>query len=208
MKFYIISPPGYNENFSAENFDKVTDLISIEYFQFRPKFSKLFERKKFIKKFYNSFSKICRNKNIKLIINNDFEIATDFFFDGIHLGQNDKSCIDAKEKFGRDFIVGISCSNSYYLYQVAKKDKADYVAFGPTFKSKTKEKETISLLEFNKIKKKIKLPYVFIGGINHSNIKKLISFKPNNIAIIDSLWNFKKGPVQSALKFKENLEAS
>ena len=105
-------------------------------------------------------------------------------------------------------VVGISCSNSYYLYQVAKKDKADYVAFGPTFKSKTKEKETISLLEFNKIKKKIKLPYVFIGGINHSNIKKLISFKPNNIAIIDSLWNFKQGPVQSALKFKENLEAS
>ena len=57
MKFYIVSPPSYNKNFSAENFDKVTDLISVEYFQFRPKFSKLFERKKFIKKFYNSFSK-------------------------------------------------------------------------------------------------------------------------------------------------------
>ena len=113
-----------------------------------------------------------------------------------------------KKKFGRDFIVGISCSNSYYLYKVAKKDKADYIAFGPTFKSKTKEKETISLLEFNKFKEKISLPYVFIGGINHSNIKKLIRFKPNNIAIIDSLWNFKQGPVQSALKFKENLEAS
>ena len=91
--------------------------------------------------------------------------------------------------------------------QLQKIDKADYVAFGPAFKSKTKKKK-IDLLQFNKIKKKIKLPYVFIGGINHSNIKKLISFKPNNIAIIDSLWNFKQGPVQSALKFKENLEAS
>ena len=115
--------------------------------------SQNFLKEKIYKKFYNSFSKICKNKNIKLIINNDFEIATDFFFDGIHLGQNDKSCRDAKEKFGRDFIVGISCSNSYYLYQVAKKDKADYVAFGPTFKSKTKEKETISLLELIKFKK-------------------------------------------------------
>ena len=98
MKFYIVSPPGYNKNFSAENFDKITDLISVEYFQFRPKFSKLLERKKFIKKFYNPFSKICKNKNIKLIINNDFEIAKDFFFDGIHLGQNDKSCSEAKKK--------------------------------------------------------------------------------------------------------------
>ena len=45
MKFYIISPPDYNENFNAENFDKITDLIPVEYFQFRPKFSKLFDRK-------------------------------------------------------------------------------------------------------------------------------------------------------------------
>ena len=66
----------------------------------------------------------------------------------------------------------------------------------------------ISKIKPNKFKEKISLPYVFIGGINHSNIKKLIRFKPNNIAIIDSLWNFKQGPVQSALKFKENLEVS
>jgi len=78
----------------------------------------------------------------------------------------------------------------------------------PHLKPKPKKKKAISLLQFNKFKEKISLPYVFIGGINHSNIKKLIRFKPNNIAIIDSLWNFKQGPVQSALKFKENLEVS
>ena len=208
MKFYIISPPDYNVNFNPENFDKITDIIPVEYFQFRPKFSKMFERKNFIKKFHNSFSRICKNKDIKLIINDDFEIATEFFFDGIHLGQNDKSCVEAKEKFGIDFIVGKSCSNSYGLYKEAKKNKADYIAFGPTFKSKTKENKIISLSKFYKFKNKIKLPFVFIGGINHINIKRLISFKPNNVAIINSLWNFKQGPVQSALKFKENLGGS
>ena len=207
MKFYIISPPDYNVNFNAENFDKITDIIPVEYFQFRPKFMKLFERKKFIKKFHNSFSKICSKKNIKLIINNDFEIATDFFFDGIHLGQDDKTCIEAKKKFGLDFIVGISCSNSYDLYKIAKNNGANYVAFGPTFKSKNKEKTKINLSQFFKIKNKIKLPFVFIGGINQNNVKNLIRFKPNNVAIIDSLWNFKRGPVQSALKFKESLGA-
>ena len=205
MKFYIISPPDYNVNFNAENFDKITDIIPVEYFQFRPKFMKLFERKKFIKKFHNSFSKICSKKNIKLIINNDFEIATDFFFDGIHLGQDDKTCIEAKKKFGLDFIVGISCSNSYDLYKIAKINGANYVAFGPTFKSKNKEKTKINLSQFFKIKNKIKLPFVFIGGINQNNVKNLIRFKPNNVAIINSLWNFKRGPVQSALKFKESL---
>ena len=157
MKFYIISPPDYNENFSAENFDKITDLIPVEYFQFRPKFSKLFDRKKFVRKFHNSFNKICSKKHIKLIINNDFEIASEFFFDGIHLGQSDKSCLEAKKKFGLDFIVGISCSNSYDLYKIAKNEGANYIAFGPAFKSKNKEKKKLIFRNF--IKFKIKLSY-------------------------------------------------
>ena len=79
------------------------------------------------------------------------KLLHDFFFDGIHLGQNDKSCRKAKEKFGRDFIVGISCSNSYNLYKIAKKDKADYIAFGPTFKSKTKKKKNYKSFTIQKI---------------------------------------------------------
>ena len=31
-----------------------------------------------------------------MIINNDFEIAEKFIFDGIHLGQKDKKCSEAK----------------------------------------------------------------------------------------------------------------
>ena len=116
--------------------------------------------------------------------------------------------MEAKKKFGLDFIVGISCSNSYDLYKIAKNDGANYIAFGPAFKSKNKEKKKINLSQFNKIKNKIKLPFVFIGGINHNNIESLKGFKPNNVAIIDSLWNFKQGPIQSALKFKGSLEAT
>ena len=53
-----------------------------------------------------------------MIINNDFEIAKKFIFDGIHLGQKDKKCKEAKIQFGSEFIVGVSCSNSYSLYYV------------------------------------------------------------------------------------------
>ena len=40
------------------------------------------------------------------------------------------------------------------------------------FKLKIKEKN-INLSHFFKIKNKIELPFVFIGGINHGNIKSL-----------------------------------
>ena len=54
--------------------------------------------------------------------------------------------------------------------------------------------------------KEIKLPFILIGGINHKNIKNLFKFKPNYVAIIDSLWNFKDGPVESANQFKKILK--
>ena len=79
--------------------------------------------------------------NCKLIINNDFEIAKKFNFDGIHLGQNDKSCMEAKAKFGKGFIVGVSCTDSLSQYKIAENQKADYVAFGPMYKTFSKRKK-------------------------------------------------------------------
>ncbi len=206
MFFYVISPPDENEFFNECVFEKITNILPVKYFQFRPKHLKLKEREVFIRKFHEPFSKICLRKKIKLIINDDFEIAEKFFFDGIHLGQNDRSCLEAKKKFGKSFIVGVSCSASYQLYKNAESEGADYVAFGPTFDSSSKKKKKINLNQFIKIKDDVKLPFVFIGGIQHKNIRMLKKFTPNYIAIISSLWNFKDGPLESAYKFKKVLE--
>ena len=79
MEIYLISPPEETRSFNADNFEKISELIPIKYFQFRPKFKLFEERKKFVEKFHSSFSKICKKKDINLIINDDFEIAKDFF---------------------------------------------------------------------------------------------------------------------------------
>lgn len=205
MKFYLISPPKKISTFNKDVFDKVTDLLPVKYFQFRPKFNSLKSREEFVKNFYDFIYEICSTKKIKIIINDDFEIAQKFIFDGIHLGQNDKSCSAAKKKFGKNYVVGISCSDSFKLYEKAYNQGADYVAFGPAFQTKNKRKKNINLSHFFKIKNKIELPFVFIGGINHDNIKSLKKFGPNYIAIIDSLWNFSSGPIESAKKFREIL---
>tara|TARA_Y100000022_G_C13215425_1_gene359658 strand:- start:547 stop:1191 length:645 start_codon:yes stop_codon:yes gene_type:complete len=206
MEIYLISPPEEISSFNADNFEKISELIPIKYFQFRPKFQLFEKRKKFVEKFHYSFLKICKKKNIKLIINDDLEIAKDFFFNGIHLGQNDKSCSEAKRVFGKNFIVGVSCSNSYDLYKKAKEESADYVAFGPAFDTQSKNKEKIDLDIIKRFKPKLKLPFVLIGGIDHKNLLSLKSLCPNYIAIISSLWNFKEGPIESAKKFRKLLK--
>ena len=205
MKFYLISPPKINKNFNHEIFDKVTDIISVNFFQFRPKYKSLSERFNYVSNHYKEISKICKKKKIKMIINNDFEIAEKFIFDGIHLGQKDKKCKEAKMNFGSNFIVGVSCSNSYSMYIEAKNQKADYVAFGPVFKTLSKKKEKINFDKAVFVLRKLRLPFTLIGGINHTNFMELVKYKPLNLAMINSIWDYERGPVKSALVFKKIL---
>ena len=161
----------------------MSEILPFSFFQFRPKHKTLRNRIKFVDSYYEKISEICKKKKIKMIINNDFEIAEKFDFDGIHLGQTDKSCHDAKRKFGEKFIVGVSCSDSMQLYKKAEEQNADYVAFGSVFNSVTKKKKPVMLKNLIIKKKKIKLPFTLIGGINHNNILKLKYLRPNNVAI-------------------------
>ena len=85
----------------------------------------------------------------------------------------------------------------------AQNDGANYVAFGPAFKSKTKNKKKISLNNLIKKRMEISLPFTIIGGINHKNFVKLRELRPDYVAIINSLWNFKAGPIESAKLFKK-----
>ena len=205
MKFYLISPPTINKNFNHEIFDKVTDIISVNFFQFRPKYKSLSERLNYVSNHYEEISKICKKKKIKMIINNDFEIAEKFIFDGIHLGQKDKKCKEAKINFGTKFIVGVSCSDSYSLYIEAKNQKEDYVAFGPVFKTLSKKKKKINLDKAVFVLRKLRLPFTLIGGINHNNFMELVKYRPFNLAMINSIWDYERGPVKSALVFKKIL---
>ncbi len=205
MKFYIISPPTENNQFNAEELEKISEIIPVEFFQFRPKHKRVEDRLEFVRKNFNQFKKVCKKKKIKMIINDDFDIAEKFNFDGIHLGQKDKKCRDAKKIFGKNFIVGVSCSDSLSLYNDALKQKADYVAFGPIFKTFYKKKKQIDIYKFSQKIRSLRLPFTLIGGINHNNFKKCLGFNPDYIAMISSFWNFKDGPVKSALLFQRIL---
>ena len=64
MKIYLISPPKQTASFTAEMFDKITDIIPVQYFQFRPKFKLISDRLNFVRKYYVSFSEICKKRKL------------------------------------------------------------------------------------------------------------------------------------------------
>ena len=146
---------------------------------------------------------ICKKNNVKFLVNDDPFLTKQLNADGCHLGQKDTNIIEAK-KIIQNKIIGITCHNSIKLAKIAIKNKANYLAFGAFFNSKTKKvryKATLKVLDV--AKKLTKTPLVAIGGINHSNYKKLLLNNANFLAISSYIWNNKKyKPLEAIEKIK------
>ncbi len=195
---YLISPSQIKNNF-YKDLKLVLTLNKTFFFQLRLKKIPL-KKKIFIGK---KIKKICKNYKVKFIINDDPFLAKKIGADGCHLGQKDTNIIKARKILGKK-IIGITCHNSLKLAKKAIKNKADYIALGAFFSSKTKKikyKAQISILK--KIKKFSKIPIVAIGGINKDNYKNLLLNKANFLAISGYIFNnIKYKPFEATKKLK------
>lgn len=191
---YLISPNKINKSF-YNNLKVVLKSNLISFFQLRLKQYSLIERKEIGIK----IKKICKKYKVKLIVNDDPNLAIEIRADGCHLGQSDMNIRHAR-KILRKKIIGITCHNSKKLIKQAVKDGANYIAIGAFFKSKTKKVNFIakpSLISW--AKRFTKLPVVIIGGITNKNFRKLLLHKPDFLAISGGIWD--KKPVKAIKKF-------
>ena len=101
-------------------------------------------------------------------------------------------------------IIGVTCHNSKKLIKKAIIDRADYIALGAFYSTKTKKVKYRAKIKLIKEAKKItKIPIVAIGGINLNNYKKLLLIKANFLAISSYVWNNKKyKPLEAIKKLK------
>ena len=147
--------------------------------------------------------KICKKNNVKFLVNDDPELSKKLNADGCHLGQSDMSIKDARSIIGNK-IIGVTCHNSLKMAKVAIKAKANYLAFGAFFSSKTKK--TIYKASIKNLKDASKLttiPLVAIGGINTKNYRKLLLNKAKFLAISSYIWKNKKyRPFKAIERFK------
>ena len=191
---YLISPNKIKKSFYT-NLKIVLSSNLVSFFQLRLKKYSLIEKKKIGIR----IKKICKKYKVKLIINDDPNLAKRIGADGCHLGQNDM-VIQVARKILRKKIIGITCHNSKKLIRHAIKDGANYIAIGAFFKSRTKKVNYIakpSLISW--VKRFTKIPVVIIGGITNKNFRKLLLHKPDFLAISGGIWD--KKPAKAIREF-------
>lgn len=146
---------------------------------------------------------LCHKYDALFVLNDKIEIAIKLGLDGLHIGKDDYSNIqDVRKNFKG--ILGVSCYDDLEMAKNMQKAGVDYVAFGACFNSSTKPNaSTMNLKIIKKAKDELNIPICVIGGINTNNIKTLLEYKPDMVAIISDIW--KSDDITKKARFFTNL---
>jgi len=148
---------------------------------------------------------LCKPKAVTVIINDRPDIALLSGADGVHLGQTDLPCVEARKLAGQQLLIGISTS-SLNQAKDALADGADYCGVGPMFVTQTKHNDKIVGPEYaTQHAAWAKLPHLAIGGITLDNIDQLIQARARGVAVCRAVCQA-QNPGQVVKEFLNRLE--
>lgn len=129
--------------------------------------------------------------DVIFILNDFVQGALEIGADGVHLGQDDMPVSLARKSLGSEAIIGLS-THSYAQAIASSRESADYIGFGPIFKTKTKPKALpIGIKDLPRLKGEVPHPIFAIGGISEINAEKVISAGANGIAVVSAILESK-----------------
>jgi len=131
--------------------------------------------------------KVTREADALLVVNDRPDIAAVVDADGVHVGQDEFTVVDARRIIGPEKLVGVSTHTIEQARQ-AVLDGADYLGVGPTFPSKTKDFAEFSGPRFvQQTAEEISLPWFAIGGITLENVGQVRAAGATRVAVSGSL---------------------
>jgi len=123
-----------------------------------------------------------------LVINDRLDIALASGAAGVHLGQDDLSCAEARRIAGPDLWIGVSVATVEEAI-AAERDGADYLGVGPIYPTPTKADAgpAIGLEGLRQIRAAVHLPLVAIGGIHAGNAAEVIRAGADGVAVVSAI---------------------
>lgn len=142
-----------------------------------------------------------------LIINDRVHVVRKVNADGIHLGQQDMSALEARNIIGDEKIIGVS-THSITQARQAQKDGADYIAIGPIYPTRTKDYEpSIGIEVLQKISEAIDIPFIAIGAITLENLDEVLNAGASRVAVCSAIIG-SKDIYSSTKRYKEKLNGT
>ena len=147
---------------------------------------------------------ITTNRGTLFIINDRVNVARELNADGVHLGQQDMSVLEARAIIGNEKIIGVSTHNIIQARQ-ALNDGADYIAIGPVYPTSTKDYEpSVGLKVVQEVSREINVPVFAIGAITLENLDDVVKAGASRVAVCSAIIN-SKDIYSTTKEFKNKL---
>ncbi len=132
---------------------------------------------------------LTKKYNVKLFINDRFDIALAVGADGVHLTQSSVPADAVRKAVKKKLLIGVS-THSLKEAKEAEKAGADFITLGPIYKTSSKLKygSPLGISKLKKISKGVRLPVFAIGGVKARRINKLSSAGAYGVAMISEIF--------------------
>lgn len=135
-----------------------------------------------------SIAPVCRVANIPFVIDDDIEAAKATGIDGVHIGQEDISCAEARRVLGNTAIIGVSAQTVDQAL-AAQDAGANYLGVGAIFGTSTKpDAKLVSIETLKEICNAVSIPVVAIGGLNVETVPMLAGTGIAGVAVVSAIF--------------------
>lgn len=131
---------------------------------------------------------ICKQADVPFVIDDEVDIAIEVGADGVHVGQDDMACAQARAQLGPDKIVGVSAQTVEQALK-AQADGADYLGVGALIPTATKpDAVDVTREELRAICEAVDIPVVGIGGLNAQTIPTIAGCGADGAAVVSAIF--------------------
>lgn len=181
-RVYLVTDPDLNNNYTVLEQVEYAAKAGVKIIQIREKH---LDTNQFIRE-AKAAKEITSSLGSYLIINDNLDVALEIDADGIHLGQSDMPCSQARDILSPDKVIGISVTTPDEARK-AEIDGADYIAANGVFSTDTKVIQPIGLAGIKRLREATKLPLIAIGGIKKGNATEVITAGADGIAVVTAI---------------------
>lgn len=132
--------------------------------------------------------RLCREREIPFVVNDNVDIAKKIGADGVHVGQSDMEAGDVRARLGSDKIIGVSAQTVEQAI-IAEKHGADYLGVGAVFPTGSKDDAAeVDYATLKAICNAVSIPVIAIGGITCENVTQLRGSGICGVAVISAIY--------------------
>jgi thiamine-phosphate pyrophosphorylase len=133
------------------------------------------------------FRAACDRHGALFVLNDRPDLVGACGADGVHVGQDDISPVEARAIVGQERIVGLSTHSTEQL-AAAMDEPVDYVAVGPVFETPTKPgRPAVGLELVRTAATTARMPWFAIGGIDVENAAEVVAAGAERLAVVRAI---------------------